>query len=42
MYGGWAKYEDINCLTPQEIQERFALSHTPKYIADGLLKKEIL
>lgn len=40
MYGGWAmKYEDINGLTPQEIQEKFALPHTPKYIADVTFEK---
>ena len=33
--GGWVmKAEDIAGLTPQEIQNKFALPNTPKYICD--------
>jgi len=35
MQGGWVmKAEDIVGLTPQEIQNKFALPNTPKYICD--------
>ena len=35
MQGGWVmKAEDIAGLTPQEIQNKFALPNTPKYICD--------
>ena len=35
MQGGWVmKSEDIAGLTPQEIQNKFALPNTPKYICD--------
>ena len=35
MQGGWVmKAEDIAELTPQEIQNKFALPNTPKYICD--------
>lgn len=35
MQGGWVmKAEDIVGLTPQEIQNKFALRNTPKYICD--------
>ena len=35
MYGSWVmKAEDIEGLTPQEIQNKFALPNTPKYVCD--------
>ena len=35
MQGGWVmKAEDVAGLTPQEIQNKFALPNTPKYICD--------
>lgn len=35
MYGGWVmKAEDIEGLTPAQIQDKFALPSTPKYVAD--------
>ena len=35
MQGGWVmKAEDIGGLTPQEIQNKFALPNIPKYICD--------
>ena len=35
MQGGWVmKAEDVAGLTPQEIQNKFALPTTPKYICD--------
>ena len=35
LQGGWVmKAEDIVGLTPQEIQNKFALPNTPKYICD--------
>lgn len=35
MQGGWVmKAEDIAGLTPQEIQNKFALPNTPQYICD--------
>ena len=35
MYGGWVmKAEDIAGLTPTEIQDKFALPSTPKYVCD--------
>lgn len=35
MYGGWfMKAEDIKGLTPQQIQEKFALPATPNYVVD--------
>ena len=39
MKGGWVmKYEDIKGLTPKEIQNKYALSYTPKFIVDVYLK----
>lgn len=39
MQGGWViKAEDIAGLTPQEIQNKFALPTTPKYICDVILE----
>ena len=39
MKGGWVmKYEDIKGLTPKEIQNKYALSYTPKFIVDVHLK----
>ena len=35
MYGSWVmKAEDIEGLTPLEIQNKFALPNTPKYVCD--------
>ena len=35
MYGSWVmKADDIKGLTPLEIQDKFALPNTPKYICD--------
>jgi hypothetical protein len=35
MYGGWVmKAEDIKGLTPEQIQDKFALPSTPKYVCD--------
>jgi RHS repeat-associated protein len=35
MYGGWfMKAKDIKGLTPQQIQDKFALPTTPKYVVD--------
>lgn len=40
MYGGWfMEFEDIKGLNPKEIQEKFALPYTPKYIADLKLEE---
>ena len=39
MYGSWImKAEDINRLTPLEIQNKYSLPNTPKYICDVELK----
>ena len=39
--GGWGmKTEDIAGLTPREIQNKFALSNTPKYIYVMLIWKQ--
>lgn len=40
MHGGWImKNSDIKGLTPNQIQDRYALPFTPKYIADVKLDK---
>ena len=40
LYGGWLmKPEDIQGLTPVEIQQKFALPHLPKYVGEVTLPK---
>ena len=42
MYGSWVmKADDIRGLTPLEIQDKFALPHTPKYVCDVELEAGI-
>ena len=42
MCGSWVmKAEDVEGLTPLEIQDKFALLHTPKYICDVELEAGI-